>query len=107
MCDDCGTSFFTPQAVCPRCQSTAWTYRPSTGRGTVYSHTTIHRPPDPRFEPPYVLADVEVEESWRILTWIVNCDPASVSIGMPVQVAFVPGADGELLPAFEPARARS
>lgn len=110
VCDDCGTNFFTPQVVCPGCQSTAWRYRPSSGRGVVYSHTTIHRPPDPRFEPPYVLADVQVSEGdgsdgagvgWRLLTWIVGCDPDEVSIGQPVRVRFTPGVDGELLPTFE------
>ena len=38
----------------------------------------------------------------RMLTWIVNCDPDSVTIDMAVKVCFVNGPDGELLPAFEP-----
>jgi uncharacterized OB-fold protein len=102
VCDRCGHSFFTPQVACPRCQSTAWTYLESSGHGRVYSHTTIHRPPDPSFEPPYVIADVELEEGWRMLSWVVNCEPASVEIDMAVRVCFVEGPDGELLPAFEP-----
>jgi uncharacterized OB-fold protein len=102
VCADCGRSFFTPQVVCPHCQASGWTYQKSLGIGRVYSHTTVHRPPDPSFEPPYVIADVDVVEGWRMLTWIVNCEPDSVQIDMPVQVCFVPGADGELLPAFEP-----
>ena len=58
--------------------------------GAVVSHTTIHRPPDPRFEAPYVVADVEVDEGWRMFTWIVGCDPSEVSIGQRVEVCFMP-----------------
>ena len=68
----------------------------------MYSHTTVHRPPDPSFEVPYVIADVSLDEGWRMLTWIVNCNPESVTIDMAVQVCFVRGPDGALLPAFEP-----
>ena len=102
VCERCGRSHFSPQVMCPWCQSASWSYQPSSGRGVVVSHTTIHRPPDPAFEPPYAVADVEVDEGWRLLAWIVECDPADVSIGMDVEVRFVPGVDGNLLPAFAP-----
>ena len=49
------------------------------------------------------MADIEMEEGWRLFSWITNCDPANVSIGMDVTVTFAPGADGEVLPVFEPA----
>ncbi len=102
VCEACSLSFFTPQFACPRCQSTEWAYVPSSGRGQVYSHTTVHRPPTPAFTAPYVLADVDVEEGWHLLTWIVGCEPDEVHIGMQVQVDFTPGPDGNLLPAFTP-----
>lgn len=102
VCGACGQSFFSPQAVCPHCQFSTWSYEPSSGLGEVYSHTTIHRSPAPEFEPPYVVADIEVEEGWRLFSWIVNCDPEEVYIGMPVGVCFVHGADGQLLPGFQP-----
>lgn len=102
VCRRCGRSHFRPQVLCPHCQSSDWAYEPSTGRGQVYSHTTIHRAPDPTFDPPYVVADVELEEGWRMFSWIVNCSPADVSIDLSVRVCFVPGPDGRLVPAFEP-----
>lgn len=105
VCNDCGQSFFVPQFACPYCQSTNWDYQPSSGRGRVYSHTTVHRPPTPAFTAPYVMADVDVEEGWHLLTWIVDCEPDHVEIGMPVRVRFVNGPDGHLLPAFAPAEA--
>ena len=102
VCARCQCSFFSPQVVCPRCQSPEWNYQQSSGRGEVVSHTTIHRPPDPRFEAPYVVADVEVDEGWRMFTWIVGCDPSEVSIGQRVEVCFMPGIDGDPVPAFAP-----
>ncbi len=103
VCDQCGHNFFSPHVVCPACQSVDWSYQPSSGRGRVYSHTTIHRPPDPSFEAPYVVADIELDEGWRMFAWVVGCDPADVHIDMPVTVAFVASPGGERLPAFRPA----
>lgn len=105
VCHRCRHSFFTPRIACPRCQSAEWAYEPSSGRGRVYSHTTIHRPPDDRFAAPYVLAIVDLEEGWSMLSWIVDCAPEAVEIGMEVAVRFVPGPDGERLPAFAPVEA--
>lgn len=115
-CWACRRSFFTPQVVCGRCQSQDWSYLPSASRGVVYSYTVVHRAPTPAFQPPYVLAVVDVYESsdvapddavdsvdvWSLLTWIVDCAPERVHIGMEVHVRFVPGPDGALLPAFAP-----
>lgn len=102
VCGRCGRSFFTPQVVCPYCGSGRWSYEPSAGRGTVYSFTVVHRPPEPAFAAPYTLAIVDVAEGWHLLTWIVDCPATDVRIGMDVQVRFVPGPDGALLPAFAP-----
>ena len=115
-CWVCRRSFFIPQVVCGRCQSQDWSYLPSASVGVVYSYTVVHRAPTPAFGPPYVLAVVDVCESsdvasddavnsvdvWSLLTWIVDCAPESVHIGMEVHVRFVPGPDGALLPAFAP-----
>lgn len=102
VCADCGRSHFSPQLVCPWCQSSDWSYQPSTGRGVVYSHTTIHRPPEPAFTAPYTVIDVELDEGWRMLSWLAHCEPGDVAIGMPVRVVFLAGAHGHLLPMFEP-----
>jgi len=103
VCSACGHNFFSPYVVCPACQSSDWDYQPSAGRGRVYSHTTIHRPPDPSFDAPYVVADIDLDEGWRMFAWVVNCDPGLVHIDMPVHVHFVDGPGGRRLPAFEPA----
>lgn len=105
VCGDCHRSFFVPQFACPYCQSTNWAYEPSSGLGLVYSYTTVHRPPTPEFDAPYVLADVDMEEGWHLLTWIVGCEPDAVAVDMAVSVRFVTGPDGHRLPAFAPVEA--
>lgn len=103
VCAKCGRSHFAPQLLCPWCQSGDWSYEPSSGRGSVYSYSTIHRAPDPHFTTPYVVVDIEMNEGWRLFSWLTNCEPSDVSIGMNVAVMFAAGVDGELLPVFEPA----
>lgn len=102
LCEDCGRSFFTPQVACPRCLSEAWTWAASSGRGVVYSHSVCHRGPEAGFETPYVLAVVDVEEGWTMLTNVVGCPPADVTIGMAVRVTWMDLGEGVLLPVFEP-----
>lgn len=101
-CDRCGRSFFTPQFACPYCGSTDWTFEASAGLGTVYSHTIVRRPPVPELEAPYVLAIVDLDEGWHMLTRVVGCEPEEVRIGMRVSVTFA-NVGSLKLPVFEPA----
>lgn len=61
---------------------------PVSGRGTVWSATINRYQWAPELEPPYVLAQVELEEQpgLRLMTAIVDCEDAP--IGMPVSVRF-------------------
>ena len=58
------------------------------GRGTVFTFTVNHQPFNPAVPVPYVIAIVELEEQagLRIATNIVDCEPESVCIGLPVEV---------------------
>jgi enoyl-CoA hydratase/carnithine racemase len=55
---------------------------------------------------PYVLAMVELDESIRMMTRIVECDPASVKIGMEVEVVFEDITEQHALPFFRPVEER-
>ena len=108
VCEDCGRSFFTPRVLCPHCRSARWHYRPSSGLGTVHSHTTVHRGPDETWEVPYVLGIVDMDEGWDLLTQLLVEPPAEddpgALIGLDVQVDFIDGhpPDTHRLPAFSP-----
>jgi uncharacterized OB-fold protein len=73
------------------------------GRAEVATFTINVQPWIPGFDPPYVIAMVEIVEqpSVRLTTNIVDCAPDDVYIGMPVMVRFEQ-YDDVWLPLFAP-----
>lgn len=104
-CSACGAHVFIPQPLCTRCQSGALEWVASAGRGTLYSFTTVHRPPSPAFTVPYVVAIVELDEGFHMLSNLVDCAPEDVRIGMRLEVTFRPVSHEITLPLFRPAAA--
>lgn len=102
-CDACGRFHHPPQPVCPYCRSTGVEPAPVAGTGTVASWTVNHQPFMPGFEPPYVIAFVEVDEdpTIRLCTNIVGCEADEMAIGMRVKVTFEE-SDGNWIPLFAP-----
>jgi uncharacterized OB-fold protein len=77
------------------------------GRGTVFTYTVNYQPFNPGVPVPYVIAIVELEEQddLRIATNIVDCEPDSVYVGLPVEVRFehqVVGDESVYMPVFAP-----
>jgi uncharacterized protein len=106
-CQDCGYYLHPPIPVCPRDQSKHLVPEPVSGRGRVATYTVNHHPWLPGFDPPYVVALVELAEQpgLRLTTNLVNCPPDAVAIGQTVQVVFrhVEDPNGDVwLPLFEP-----
>lgn len=102
LCRACGTSFFTPQIACPACLSEEWSYEPSSGRGTVYSATVVHRAPLAGFDPPYQVGIVDLEEGWSMLGNLLDGPRRPTPIGTEVEVAWIE-VDADLtLPVFGP-----
>jgi len=97
-CDDCGQTHWYPRAVCPHCTSSKTTWKPASGRGTVYSYSTMQR-----VDPPYTLAYVTLDEGPTMMTNLVGAAPDAWRIGMAVQVRFQPSEDGTPVPVFTPA----
>ena len=104
-CDACGLVIFYPRSRCPSCRSRRTTWTDLSGRGTVYSFTLTRRMPGRWGQhAPFILAYVELAEGPRMLTNIVDCDPETVSIGMPVTVVFDDTGEGSAIPRFAPAQ---
>lgn len=97
-CQDCGRTHWYPRAVCPHCFSSRVELRPASGRGTVYSHSTMLR-----VEAPYTLAYVTLAEGPTMLTNLVSPGPDGWHIGQAVQLRFQPADDGTPVPVFAPA----
>jgi uncharacterized OB-fold protein len=103
-CGDCGHWRWTPQLACPRCWSEGGDWVATSGRGSVYSYTVVHRPVDPAaFRAPYVLAVVRLDEGPYVLTNIVECEPDAVSVDMRVEVRFERLDDEFVVYPFAPA----
>jgi len=103
-CADCGAFVFIPKPVCGACFGTKLAWVESRGRGTLYSYTVVHRPQQPAFAVPYVVAIVELEEGWHMLSNLVDVAPDDVAIGMPLEVVFEAMSDEITLPYFRPAQ---
>jgi uncharacterized OB-fold protein len=75
------------------------------GQGRLHTFTIVHRGqkgfPVPA---PYVLAVVELAEGPRMMTTLIDVEPAAVSIGMAVEVTFRDVSDTIALPLFKPCR---
>jgi len=104
-CTACGVAIWYPKAFCSTCGSLDVDWRDVSGLATVYSHTQVHRGEGAYREvDSFVLALVDLDEGPRVLTNIVDIDPAAIAIGQRVQVVFHDASDEAALPRFAPLR---
>jgi uncharacterized OB-fold protein len=103
-CEGCGEYAFPPKQRCPRCLSKAFTWTELSGRATLYSYSVAHMALYPGFQPPYVIALVELEEQpgLHITTNLLDCPLEDVVVGMPLEVTFEDVSDDYSLPQFRP-----
>lgn len=108
-CGQCRTFVHPPAPLCPACLSKDCVPEAVSGRARVHTFTVNHQPWIPGFDPPYVVAIVEIEEdpSVRLTTNVVGCPIDEVEIGMKVEVCFEELEEGVFLPLFQPAREAS
>lgn len=104
-CESCGHVQHYARSICTACWSHALRWQQSRGLGVVWTFTVIGMPGHPAWKPdaPYVVAVVALDEGPRMLTNIVECDPASVFIGQPVRLHPTRQPDvGQTLLTFRP-----
>jgi uncharacterized OB-fold protein len=87
-CCACRALRHPPGPACPECHSLDWEVSDVSGRGTLYSYTVLHHPPAPGFDGPAVIAVVDLEEGVRMVSNVVGADPATLTIGEPLEVCF-------------------
>lgn len=100
-CGACGHSQFFARPFCLACDGKDLAWAASSGRGSIYSMTTVHRQASPDFPVPYVNAIVELDEGPRLLSNIVG---GPCGIGDRVRVVWKDRSDAPPLPLFEPDR---
>lgn len=103
-CLDCGAVQFYQRAMCGRCLSARVEHRPASGRGTIHSFSTVHRPPSPEFKEdvPYTVVLVELAEGPRMISTLVDAAVDTVRIGQPLELVCEPATPDIALPRFRP-----
>lgn len=87
ICPHCESKIFPPRDVCPDCGEEARDTFKFSGRGKVYSHTTVyHAPSDHAQDAPYPVAIVELDEGPRLTAQLTDLGDRQVEIGMPVEM---------------------
>jgi uncharacterized OB-fold protein len=92
-CDTCDRWVWYPEETCPGCGGTL-TWTETSGRGRLFSWAVVHRPFLPAFAEmvPFVTALVSLEEApeVRIVTYVVDVEPAALEADLPLTVTFRP-----------------
>ena len=88
-CNGCGRLFFPPSPRCSACGGFDIGYVVSSGRGSLYSHVTVHHPQVPGFRYPLVVGLVELEEGVRFVADLVGVTPAQATVGLPVELEWL------------------
>ena len=103
-CAGCRRYIHPPLPLCPQCLGRELRPEAVSGRARLLTYTINHHPWIPGFDPPYVVAIVEIDEQpgLRLTTNLVDCEPEAIRIGMPLQVCFEACDDGIYLPLFRP-----
>ena len=103
-CIDCNIVLWFPRHQCPTCWNQNLVTFDAIGNGVVYSFTIVRKGSMAYKEAaPFVIAYVELDEGPRVMTNIVDCDPQSVTVGMPVEMVFHDTGEGNALYRFRPA----
>jgi uncharacterized OB-fold protein len=102
-CQACRRYIHPPKPICPQCHGRDIAFTPVSGRGKVHSYTINRYQWSPGMAPPYVIADIAIEEQEDvlILSNVVGLAPEAVRIGQPVSVAFE-RAEDTWIPVFRP-----
>ena len=88
-CRGCGKVVFPKRRVCPACRGAEWEATNLSWSGKVVTSTIVQvAPTEFASEAPYVVAVVETPEGARLMTQVVDCDPASVQPGTEVSLVF-------------------
>jgi uncharacterized protein len=87
VCPHCEVKIFPPRDVCPECGKEAKTEFAFSGKGEVYSHTTIYdAPAGYETQTPYTVALVKLEEGPVVTAQLTDLGEEPVEIGMPVEM---------------------
>jgi uncharacterized OB-fold protein len=95
---------FFPRVACPFTGNENLEWRVSSGRGVVYSTTTVH----PASGDPYNVSLIDCREGFRMMSRVEGIPSAAVRIGMEVELRVIPrSGDEPPIPVFVPVGGQS
>lgn len=103
-CGACNEAVWPAHSYCPHCGADpdrlAW--HEASGRGTVYSFSTVMRGPTPTWAAiaPYTVGFIAMAEGYHLFSQI-EAPPEDIRIGQAVQVKFI-RRGAQILPVFAP-----
>jgi uncharacterized OB-fold protein len=87
VCNACGNTIFPPRDVCPYCAEQKQSWMNLSGRGEIYSFTTMYNAPAGFNEyAPYTMALVKLAEGPMVTAQLTDVDAEEIKIGMPVEM---------------------
>jgi uncharacterized OB-fold protein len=87
VCPHCATKIFPPRDICPDCGQDAKTLYQFSGRGQVFSFTTVHdAPAGYEANAPYTVALIKLDEGPMLTAQLTDLGDQAVEIGMPVEM---------------------
>lgn len=103
-CKDCDEVIFFPKYLCPNCMSHNLEWLESKGKGRINTFTVTYDFAPPAFMAvtPYAVAIIEMDEGYRMMSNIVDCDFEGLECEMPVEVVFDAVTPEVTLPKFRP-----
>ncbi|MEU5842061.1 OB-fold domain-containing protein [Rhodococcus sp. NPDC047139] len=102
-CESCSALIHPPQPICRYCRGRQMGVRVVSGFATLIGFTVNHRFGLPGLKPPFVIAQVALEDDPRVrlTTNVIECEPDELVLGMRMEVVF--HQDGDVwLPLFRP-----
>ena len=101
-CQQCRTFVHPPSPVCPDCLSSDLSPEAVSGRATVVAFTCNVQQWIPGSDPYLIgLVAIDEQDSVRLMTNLVDCEPDDALIGTAVEVVFEENED-VFLPLFRP-----
>jgi len=99
-CAGCTLPVWPAHSHCPHCGSRSLNWETSSGRGTIYSYSTVARGPTPVWAEitPYTVGFVMLDEGYYLFAQIEGL-PDEMRIGKPVQARFERRGE-QMLPIF-------
>lgn len=108
-CGVCARFHWYPMPLCPHCRSADVRWQSVSGRGELFSFTSVKHAFDPKHagQVPYTVGLVTFADApgVQFITNIIEAPAADLSIGMPVVPVFDRAADGLVL--FRPVSSTS